>query len=244
MASITSDCGQHTAHIKTGSYITDLLRESRLFHSYTYERLARENTTAADPSSYERVSSNSGGAPEVGRDIFRLECDADFLIEYGGDIVRKTKSSGDAWGGGHVGEWDKRRYTPDREAAQDAERIFHEVDAAINLDTLKGQHVAGPVGSTPLVGNFLAGNPNSMARYVSLADESGPVRVFCDLTVSGGVDRGTMRARAIATLALARAIQQVRPVELWAVCSTAPANDRNYTFVADTCIMARVGLAP
>lgn len=98
--------------------------------------------------------------------------------------------------------------------------VIDRVDASVER---RGARVeASPVGSRVCVPDVLQGVPLAMRRRVHVVNEAAPVRVVLEPLVSGGVPVRVLRARGAACAALAMALAETRPVELYAAWSMRP----------------------
>lgn len=130
-------------------------------------------------------------------------------------------------------DWD----TVLREARTGSERMVAPSDALLaqiettNLATHQHERRAGPVGAYAVVGDYLAGRPDSMRRVVSVASDTAPVRVMVETGVSAGVTHGQMEQRGIAILALIRLLAAERPVTLTVVIASGDGRDTRQVLI-------------
>lgn len=87
------------------------------------------------------------------------------------------------------------------------------------FETSRGEWLPSVAGAYPVVGDYLAGRPNSMRHRQQVAGEHAPVRLILDTTSSGGITAEKLQRRGAAMLALAMALIEERPVELWQLTS-------------------------
>jgi hypothetical protein len=107
------------------------------------------------------------------------------------------------------------------EAQQDAVReIMDKVDTSIERNTRR--MVRSIAGGRVCVPDMLIGEPLHMRRKRHVFAENSPVRVVVEVIVSSGVDHNTLAVRGAATSALALALSEERPVELWAAWAMQP----------------------
>jgi hypothetical protein len=98
----------------------------------------------------------------------------------------------------------------------DAEALIGRIEnAGIALEWPRWQD--SMVGALPNVPAFLAGVPETMRVKRMTLNDRAPIRMFCELTSSGGIDVPDLAKRGTAMLALAMLLSQQRPVELYAV---------------------------
>lgn len=91
-----------------------------------------------------------------------------------------------------------------------------ETQGFVSLAWQETMDVVGGIANVPA---YLAGYPLTMRRMERVANERGPLAVFCSLELSADIKVDTMRKRGAAVLALVRALSALRPVELFACCS-------------------------
>lgn len=87
----------------------------------------------------------------------------------------------------------------------------------VSVDAPRTEWRASVAGATPIVPAFVAGLPETMRRRVSTTDDRSPIRFYVDLTSSGGVPVSDLTKRGIAYLALAMALSNERPIEVYGV---------------------------
>jgi hypothetical protein len=87
--------------------------------------------------------------------------------------------------------------------------------AMFAIDTPHHEWVAAVAGAFPIVPEVLAGRPDPMRRKVLATRDSNPLRIFVDMTSSGGITTSDLLQRGVAYLALAMALSTVRAVELY-----------------------------
>lgn len=74
-----------------------------------------------------------------------------------------------------------------------------------------------PYGAYPVVGDYLAGSPESMRRVQRREMDLTAIRLFVDSTSSAGVGAHQLWKRGLTVAAFARALAAIRPVELYDV---------------------------
>lgn len=79
-------------------------------------------------------------------------------------------------------------------------------------------NTANVVGSLPIVPAYLAGSPMNMRQRTRAKRPAGPLSIFLECTGSAGASR-TANERGAAMLALVRALNEYRSVDLW-LCVT------------------------
>ena len=119
----------------------------------------------------------------------------------------------------------------------EAEAMMRELE--IDLEGYRRHLAPRPVGSSPRVGAYLAGDPCDMWGYEETEDTRGPVRIYVGLGSSAGIAPKAWTRRGVAALSLAMALSQVRPVELVACDGGKVGTHRIDTFVA-----VHIGLSP
>lgn len=156
-------------------------------------------------------------------------------------MAESEDSRHDEWYGERTAEeLAKAMRTGDAKLAQKAETMFDKALEAVLPSTEggKARPESSIVGSSPIVGAYLAGSPLSMRRR-KRSPVLGPVRIFVDLTTSCGVDWRSQLARGTATAALAYAVQTLRPVELWTIVAGRPTGED-----VNIVHLHQIGLAP
>lgn len=132
--------------------------------------------------------------------------------------VKRKSWTTDTWAGG---DWQ----TAVRECRDGAEKYAHDVTAMIDsipIAVPRSAWVPSPAGAFPIVPEYLAGRPDPMRRRVQVCAETAPIRMFLDLVSSQEIDEADLRKRGASFLALAMALVQVRPVELYATIPDRP----------------------
>lgn len=177
--------------------------------------------------------------------IARLFVDSDFALEH---ILEIYGWSDNLVANHELGCFMDRRYLPDEINARASDAVMELIDEHIDLASISPTINASVVGGSPRVGRYLAGSPNCMNRLEYPISNEGPVRIFTDLSCIGGAIGGTgdleqrQVGRGVAILALARAVQKLRPVELWAT-TQGTARTRCGQDV-HTIFAIRIGIAP
>jgi hypothetical protein len=105
----------------------------------------------------------------------------------------------------------------------EAEGLMRKVE--VEIDVAKPEWAPSVAGAFPVIPDYLSGHPQSMRRKVYPDTHTSPMRLFIDLTSSGGIDHQTLRKRGIAFLALAMTLVRIRPVEMWAVIALGGRNN-------------------
>lgn len=121
---------------------------------------------------------------------------------------------GDTFGGGSTQEAiDKaaRGATESETAAMKA--LIEKVDAAFR-DREEATWQPDVCGAYPVVGDFLAGNPECMRRRAPAESDKAPIKLVMEVVVSAGVTVEQLRRRGAALGALAMRLGEMRPVEL------------------------------
>ena len=142
------------------------------------------------------------------------------------------------WNGGLQPDQIKRlMLNGDDAGAEKAEALMESLD--IDVESMRFHPSPGPVGYSPRIGAYLAGDPRDMWYRERSEDAGGPIRLYVFLGASGGIRFETMEAKGIACTALAMALAKIRPVELYAVVAGRP-DDRD----DDVAIFVPVSIAP
>lgn len=85
---------------------------------------------------------------------------------------------------------------------------------AVDLETAAFRTRGAVCGGAVNIGAYLAGSPMAMRQRRRVMEDTNPVAVLIDLTVSGGVTAEQIARRGAAALALTRIVSQARPVTL------------------------------
>ena len=187
--------------------------------SGTYTRTIIDSVVVSGDSGKKRCYGHvhAPGASAASRNpIILSSINYDVAVDNVENFIRGSAAT--EWGG-NTTLWSflTRRHDPDEEAVRVSAELIEELQDSIDVSTLTHEMVGAPVGSSPRVGAFLAGSPNAMNRITEPLTTDGPVQMYVDGTSSSGVSAISMRTKGICCLALARMIQMVRPVELFAV---------------------------
>jgi hypothetical protein len=155
--------------------------------------------------------------------------------------VQDVRDSYGAWGGGKdmKSACDSVRAGVSRTETEAAEALLNKVNTAVN-DRKAQVWQADIMGAYPIVPEYLAGMPQSMRRRVVNVSHVAPVRMVMETTVSGGLSQTHIAARGAALAALAVAMNQMRPVELYAAWGLGNTSHRSKSFIG----MARVETTP
>lgn len=97
-----------------------------------------------------------------------------------------------------------------------AHDLIDKIDAGIH-GRKRSEWNPSVCGAYPMVPDFLAGMPENMRARQMVEAEVTPLRLYVDITVSSGLAFSELRKRGAACAALAMALTEVRPVELYAV---------------------------
>lgn len=71
-------------------------------------------------------------------------------------------------------------------------------------------------GAYPMVPDYLAGMPENMRHRVMVESEASPLRLVVEVNCQASVSAADMRRRGAVIAALAMALSETRPVEVWA----------------------------
>lgn len=108
--------------------------------------------------------------------------------------------------------------TGDVSKVADAEKLLDKIEVQLHLESSIWQNDV--VGAYPDVPAFLANEPECMRRRVVTEDDRSPLRVWVDVSSSGGISWEQLLPRGIAALALVmQLIRSGRAVELWTFIS-------------------------
>ena len=101
-----------------------------------------------------------------------------------------------------------------KEGASKTNAILEKIEGKLSVDSNAYRTLSSVVGSTFNVGAYLAGNPMSMRLRKKVMENTNPIRILIDITVSAGTSQDEIMNRGIAAVALARVLVQSRPVNL------------------------------
>jgi|HubBroStandDraft_1064217.scaffolds.fasta_scaffold125911_2 hypothetical protein len=116
---------------------------------------------------------------------------------------------------GHNGSLDKTAEITlrgDETLVSKAEKLMSELEAKIETNSTSLEaDVFGPVLSIP---DYLANTPTPFRRLKTVISDVSPVRIFVGIACSGGLSPEEMERRGVAIMALAMALQAIRPVDV------------------------------
>lgn len=118
-----------------------------------------------------------------------------------------------------------------------AEALLGRMETECSIESLAPEWTRSVVGSSPSVPSYLCGAPNAMHR-MEHSGEQGPIRVWACIGGSSGFSADVFREQGVRILATVLSLSRVRPVELWAYCSTTFNSGEEIT------LGARVGTHP
>lgn len=101
-----------------------------------------------------------------------------------------------------------------QEGAAKTNTILEKIEGKLSVDSNAYRVSPSVVGSTFNVGAYLAGNPMSMRLRRKVMENTNPIHILIDITVSSGTSQDEIMNRGIAAVALARVLVQSRPVNL------------------------------
>jgi hypothetical protein len=136
------------------------------------------------------------------------------------DAVRESScSGGGSWMGGESrADYFRKTRTGDASKVSDAERLLDKIEVQLERECIVWQQDV--VGAYPDVAAFLANDPECMRRRHITEDDRSPLRVWVDVSSSGGISASELLPRGIAALALVmQLIRSGRAVELWTFIS-------------------------
>jgi hypothetical protein len=102
--------------------------------------------------------------------------------------------------------------------AERAQKLLSLIEGKLDVESNAYKVFPSVVGSTFNVGAYLSGNPMSMRMRKKTMENTNPIHIIIDLTVSAGTDHDEIMNRGIAALALARVLVQSRAVQLECIC--------------------------
>lgn len=120
----------------------------------------------------------------------------------------------DGWTGGSYDEVARLCKVGDPSRVPEAEKLIEKINTDIEAPVR--EWVAAPAGGFPVVADHLAGSPTPMRYREPDLSIFSPIRIFVSLGCSASVRAKDMEKRGTAALALAIAMQNIRPVELYA----------------------------
>lgn len=116
---------------------------------------------------------------------------------------------------------------------------FDDTISRIKLpDTMGRIREASVMGPTLSVGTYLAGSPLCFKRKVKREDTSNPIRVYISAWASASFRTSDLVERVSNVVALALALQTVRPVELYLTAESVNEGKR------DALVLIKLGLSP
>ena len=120
----------------------------------------------------------------------------------------------DRWSGGTVEDAYSFALQGDVSHVPEAEAMADKVLSQIDFSDLVPRWEPSPVGFFPIVPNALAGVPDSMLAREEMPAQDSEIEIWANTTVSGACSAKDMVRRGVVTLALAIALEHVRPVRL------------------------------
>lgn len=156
--------------------------------------------------------------PTRNRPILRLD------FESLGAFARECKEAGVSskyshggsaswWGGDSLSTLEAKCVSGETTHVAAAEALLEQLRDEIEVP--RPQWAPSPFGAFPNVGEFLAGEIDCMRLMANDPSQTAPVRVWYDPTSSAAISHEDLVKRGTAALALAMALSQIRPVELW-----------------------------
>ena len=100
------------------------------------------------------------------------------------------------------------------EGSKKSQEILDKIEGKLNIETSAYKTQSSVVGSLVNVGAYLSGNPMCMRMRRKQMENTNPVNLILDVTVSAGTSQNEIFNRGVATLALTRVVSQSRPVNL------------------------------
>lgn len=153
------------------------------------------------------------------------------------DACRSTERyRDDLWAGGSWSE----AVTECRNGAERYVAKVSKILDSINVEVPRCTWINSPCGAFPVVPEVLAGRPDPMRRRVPVDCATSPVRMYLDLVSSAGIPVDDLRKRGTAFLALAMALTQIRPVEMYAAMPNTTSEGAHFS----TLITIRLDTAP
>jgi hypothetical protein len=153
-----------------------------------------------------------------GRKIYRTDYES--LGEFARDcrdanVAKKYSGASQSswWGGDSIHALMDKCVAGEEKHIGEAEKLLEQLRDEIEIP--KPHWAMSAYGAIPDVGSFLAGEIECMRHLIQDPNMSAPVRIYYDPTSSAMIDAKTLVKRGTAALALAMALAQIRPVELW-----------------------------
>lgn len=98
--------------------------------------------------------------------------------------------------------------------AKKSQEILYKIEGKLNIDTSAYKTQSSVVGSLVNVGAYLSGNPMCMRMRRKQMENTNPVNLILDVSVSASTNQDEIFNRGVATLALIRVVSRARPVNL------------------------------
>jgi len=122
---------------------------------------------------------------------------------------------GPSWNGEGVQAALKHARSGRLDMVERAERVLEQINKQI--DALRGEWIPSRAGAYVVVPEFLTGFPESMRRRVEAPNERAPIRFYVDVWAACFFSADALINRGVSFLALAMALLQDRPVEMYAM---------------------------
>lgn len=146
--------------------------------------------------------------------VDRWESPAEFAKMADASLQGGRQDWRDGWSGSSRAQALNDCVNGDLSLVPEAESLLAKILLAV--DTPLTQWEPSVAGAFPCVPDYLLGRPDSMRRRETRDSALGPIKIYFDLTSSGGIGADDLKQRGIAFLALAMALSNVRPTEIWA----------------------------
>lgn len=139
--------------------------------------------------------------------------------EFAGSVAQHHCDNNASWMGGESrAAYYRMVRTGDTSKVAEAERLLDKIEVQIDREGIVWHNDVA--GAYPDVAAFLANDPECMKRRCVTEDDRSPLRVWVDVSSSGGITASDLLPRGIAALALVmQLIRSGRAVELWTFTS-------------------------
>jgi hypothetical protein len=137
--------------------------------------------------------------------------------DYADTVAKRcTPVNHGSWAGGE--SWDEAM----RKAKYGDQTLVPQAEALIEKISVEAQRelpvwTPSVAGAFPMVAEYLMDRPDCMRRRHPTPDERAPIRIYVELTSSGGISASDMQKRGTAILALALLLNTHRACELHAI---------------------------
>lgn len=145
----------------------------------------------------------------------------------GRNEARKPGASDWKWAGGRTLKQsiDYCSHGASEKEMEPARKLMDKIDASFR-EREKHAWLPSVAGAYPIVPEYLMGMPENMRMQQPQEDETAPIRIFIEPTVSSGVSNEELVNRGAAIAALAMRLSEERAVELYVCNGLNAANSR------------------